>query len=242
MEAPSNKNIIATTLDATQYLQARNIVMHELQHESELFTILKEKLKIDLRLFRTISKSVNTYLDSKCFYRLIFDSLLVTSSEVQFIDRIIPYPLISKYGLYTVGINSISNLLRFLEEKYTYVESFSESQEYVIKSSRSFIRLKHLENYGILPLLGLEAVVGMIMLLFPLRLWLNLMLINSLLLGGSCLIYHAYYLKRISQLVMRSVVPYQKMPLHIELRHHNLMQNTFTRNQSGQFSFEYFKN
>jgi hypothetical protein len=223
MEATSNKKIMATILGVMQYVRARNVVMHELQYESELFTVVKEKLKIDLRLFRTISNSVNTYLDGKCFYRLIFDTLLVTSGETRFLDWAIPFPLVSKNSLYAVNSNTFSNLVRYLEEKYTYIESFSESQEFIMRSKRSFIRFRRIQNYGILPLLSLEVILGIIIFFFPLRLWFNLMLINSLILGCDCLVCYAYYFRLMSQLVSRSIVPYQKIPLRIEFRNYNLM-------------------
>ena len=38
-EKQSSKKILAAALDTTQYLQARNAIMHELQHESELLNI-----------------------------------------------------------------------------------------------------------------------------------------------------------------------------------------------------------
>jgi len=236
VESPENNNLIPIMkFPVDKNIDTMNLVMRELYYESSLLQIIKDRLNLDLQIKETISKNISFYYDKNGAKKIILNQILISQQNPFFIDKDVPFPKNNKHDLYVIDSSKISPLIHYLEEKYVNLESYSNLREF----SRSNKILNKFGKISLFAIIGLFLVTLLVYFLpYPFLLF-NTLLCALATVSLLSLLFFVMYIRQTAFTVMKSVIPYNKLPLRIEREQFELMRDIFSIQHLNQFIHEY---
>lgn len=228
----------------------QNAVLKNLREEGATLDCINAHLKLNL-----IANVTNTNLFSNftCFQsgsvyvKVIVSEILISRSKTGFFNKSLSYPYHKPSNTYFTTLTKLTPLVKYLENKYSIVESVLEDNNFVelgLNNQELYDRNKKLLMFPSL-FLGLYSLVIVFLVpLFPKTFSLynayfyEIFGIYALLLfGGKCFIYVKFLKKKI-RIVSESLTPYNHRPLKLEEKYYNYVLEFLPNTLTNQFDYE----
>jgi len=229
----------------------QNAVLKNLREGGAILDFINTHIKLNLtvNLSKTNLFSYNTYFHSDSVHiKVIISELLISRSKTGFFNKNLSFPYHKPSNTYFTTLTKLTPLVKYLENKYTIVESVLDDNNFVVLDlnaqelyNRNFKWFKFPFIFLVLYIILNQFLV----LLFPKPFSLNytyfcyiLGVFAPLLFGCCCFIYIKFLKKKI-RIVIESLTPYNHRPLKLDEKYYNYVLEFLPKTLTNQFDYEY---
>jgi len=156
-----------------QLKEVAQILFTELTNEQRFFQIVNNTLKENISIEKTIEHKSLYFTSEDTIFKIRLDPILVSYQSPLFSEKAIPFAYQRNTNVHLIGLNDLSSLLDFLEQKYVSFETHITKNN--IKESYNKIKEKNARYFRLIqiPFIGYLA-------LFTIIFFSNLPLITNL--------------------------------------------------------------
>ncbi|MFX1587864.1 MAG: hypothetical protein ACFFC1_06900 [Promethearchaeota archaeon] len=147
-----------------QLVRVAEALFEELVREHHFFQILHNSLDTPITIEKTIERKPLYFHSDNIEYKLRIDPIIVKKKPPLFSEKTLSFAYQRHSNLHIIGLNQISNLLGFLEQKYVTLESLEKRSNTIHyyeflkeRYSRYFQRMQ-------IPFIGYLILFGIILL------------------------------------------------------------------------------
>ena len=230
----------------------QNAILKNLREEGAILDSINAHLKLNL-----IANVTNTNLFSNftCFQsdsvhvKVIVSEILISRSKTGFFNKNLSFPYHKPSNTYFTTLTKLTPLVKYLENKYTIVESVLDDNNFVeigLNNQELYDRNKKLLVFPSLFLFLYALLIAFLVPLIPKTFSLyntyfyEIFGIYALLLfGGKCFIY-VKFLKKKSKIVIESLTPYNHRPLKLDGKYYNYVLEFLPKTLTNQFDYEHY--
>ena len=134
--------------------QIQQVLLENITQRKHLLPFLQQFLMMELDVSDKVSLS-----SGATQFKLYIDPILISESEIQFIEKSLPFAYQRRSNIHFIEVSQLPKLLGFLERKYYYIEKYSNeepAEEILYKAQENF--KKTIRLYSI-PFGGFGALV-----------------------------------------------------------------------------------
>jgi len=134
--------------------QIQQVLLENITQRKHLLPFLQQFLMMEM----DVSDKVSFYSGATQF-KLYIDPILISESEIQFIEKSLPFAYQRRSNVHFIEVSQLSKLLGFLERKYHHIEKYSNEEpvEKILYEAQENFK-KTIRLYSI-PFAGFGALV-----------------------------------------------------------------------------------
>ncbi|MFX1444243.1 MAG: helix-hairpin-helix domain-containing protein [Promethearchaeota archaeon] len=134
-------------------------------YEGKLFHYFKKSINKRIRVEKT-KKNLRLFIRSgNMIFKVVVDPLLICQQDPAFLEKSVIFPYQKKSNLHIIKINTLTDLIHFLEKKYMLIETHTEERNPIVSYFKALEKFRFtIRNYSI-PFLFFGAVFCLIILL-----------------------------------------------------------------------------
>jgi hypothetical protein len=158
-------------------MKVRDAIQSNLLTEGSMLRYLSRYITTPISLEKTITKKHLFFRSGPLQYKILIEPILVCNNTVGFTEKVIPFAYHKTTNLHIVEHSQFSDLLQYLDQKYFFIETYSEQKNAVLldcEAANSF--LKDVRKYSF-PFMAFGIVLLFILLsqaYFLLSIFINL--------------------------------------------------------------------
>jgi hypothetical protein len=239
----SEGSIYKTLLDScfSQLKECQTLIYEELKEERNLIPYLKRFHNVDITLKKTLLKRNLSFTSGNLQIKILLEPIILSENRIGFLEKVIPFAYLKDINLHIIQASHLSELLRFLEQKYTLLETHSTQDTSLVSYEDSKNRLlRRIELFSV-PFMGFA---GFLILMLTLK---SFEILTYLLnFGYACfgiyiitlLYFNMKFFKHKTDLQQEFSTPYHKRELTFDETSLVLINEEFTPEMMPQFVFE----
>jgi len=105
------------------------VIVKDIMSSGQFSWKLQEFLKLDISIEKSVIFKKVLFRNGPLQYKILLEPLLVFPSTVGFLDKVIPFAYHKSSNIHVICISQLSQLLEFIERKYSLIEEFSDKEE-----------------------------------------------------------------------------------------------------------------
>lgn len=221
--------------------EAYKVINEDLQNGGPLTSYLNEHHNVDVSLKKTFLNRNLFFSSGSLQIKILIEPVLLCQKEIGFMEKVIPFAYLRDTNLHAIKENDLSILLKFIEQKYTLLETHRKQDPSLISFQDTYKQFLNRIRLFSIPFIGYAALL-IILLLFQSYEILDILLNIGYALFGIYIISIVYlYLKLIKQ---KSVareefsVPYHKKSIQLDETSLVLINEEFSPQMMSQFVYE----
>ncbi|MFW9901418.1 MAG: helix-hairpin-helix domain-containing protein [Candidatus Thorarchaeota archaeon] len=240
-----NENLFQTKKQAQSYItslkRAEQTISKDLANNGELLYYIAKFFDINISSEKTITNKMLYLHSGPVQYEVLIEPIIVCQNSVGFTEKLIPFAYIREVNIHVVPLSQVSDLLSYLDQKYFFIETYSEKQNAIILNNKADTTFMKEIRVVSVPFI----IYGFIFLLIFLFQRFSLL---SLLINIGCGVVGLYivvigyiYLKLTHQkkeIKQQFAVPYYKRDLGLNDERLYLIRQQFTPKLMEQFGYE----
>lgn len=224
-----------------QLHQCSESVFESLVHETQFFHFFKKFLNIDMTVKNTLLKKKLFFHSGSLQYKFLIEPILILKNRVTFMEKTIPFAYHKHLNIHIIELLKLSDLLNYLEHKYSLTESYKERdnivQDYfsLIGKNNSYMRLTSI------PFFLFELIVMSLLMSQLISLPDLLLKLGSAIFGVYVIVLLFFYLRVLkinSEAQKEFLMPYQKKKQDLDETTMTLINEEFPPELMMQFSYE----
>jgi hypothetical protein len=221
--------------------EAHRVINEDLLSGGSLVSYLKEHQNLDVSLKKTILKKNLFFNSGTLQVKILVEPLLLCQKEIGFMEKVIPFAYLRDINLHIIKESDLSDLLRFLEQKYTLLETHRKQDHSQItyqESCRLFLTRVKLFS---IPFMGFACLLLVLLTVQSFEILVFLVKLGYAVLGIYAICVSYLYLKLSKQkaeVKAEFSVPYHKKNLHLDETSLVLINEEFSPSMMSQFVYE----
>ena len=247
-----NKKLVIN-FETQQSILNQNAILRSLREKGVLFDLINRKVNLSLDVHETRTNIIkfNTYFQAgPVNVKLIVTNILVSHMKPGFFNQNIPFPYQKYSNTYFSELNKFTSLVKYLEDKYTIIESVVEDN--ILSELEQRAKEKYDKNVKILryPLIFQIICTIVTWILFfsipnskdpSYSYFFYIFAFTVPPISAIFLITYLNYLKKKISVVIESLTPYYKRYLKTDERNYNYMLDLQPKELTKQFIHEQVK-
>ncbi len=221
--------------------QAQELIFNELVAEGNIFQFFRKYLKLNISVEKTITNRRLFFRAGALQLKVLIEPVIINQGNVGLIEKVLPFAYQKYRNLHILELESLSELLSYLEKKYYLIETQPDQETSINRYFKATASLmEELRLYSI-PFIGFGIIFAFVLLSqVPelIQVFMNLgfgLIITYGITVGY--LYYKFYKKK-AKLQQEFHTPYYQKSLELDETSLILINEEFSPELMAQFSYE----
>lgn len=235
--------VYKTLLDScfTQLDECQALLYQELKEEGHFTSYLKRFHNVDIGLKKTLLKRNLSFNSGNLQIKILVEPILLCENDIGFLEKIIPFAYLKDVNLHIIHTSRLSELLGFLEQKYSLLETHSAQDTSLISYEGAKNQLFRRIELVSVPFIGFAGVLILMLALKSFDILAHLINFGYAFFGIYVIglfYFNMKFFKYKTDLQQEFLTPYHKRNLKFDETSLVLINEEFTPGLMSQFVFE----
>ncbi|MFX1290977.1 MAG: helix-hairpin-helix domain-containing protein [Promethearchaeota archaeon] len=170
-------------------------IHHDLVEKASFHSFLRRHFGINISTKKTITRKNLFFTEGNMEVKLFIEPILLCQNKIGFLEKDIPFAYLSDINLHIVTQNNLAEVVHFIEQKYTLLETYRKEDHSLISYNELYNQFLKRSTFFSIPFIGFGVIVLFLIVFQSFETMKSLLNIGYALLGVFFITIPFFYMK-----------------------------------------------